>query len=173
MIKLDSENIYRSEIADLYQRTFSSGISAQNVDEEKLKNLLDLTYSQGKMYVLIENENLVGTAFVFPIKHDDLFPFNQFPDFDIDNTMYFAELLIDENFRGKGMGSRLIDFVHDEQKKAGTNQLVIRVWNQNDTALHLYQKKGFKEIAYVTQSKMSVDLTKEIKMNKIYLIKNL
>lgn len=173
MIKLDSENIYRSEIADLYQRTFSSGISAQNVDEEKLKNLLDLTYSQGKMYVLIENENLVGAAFVFPIKHDDLFPFNQFPDFDIDNTMYFAELLVDENFRGKGMGSRLIDFVHDEQKKAGTNQLVIRVWNQNDTALHLYQKKGFKEIAYVTQSKMSVDLTKEIKMNKIYLIKNL
>lgn len=173
MIKLDSENIYRSEIADLYQRTFSTGISAQNVDVEKLKNLLDLTYSRGKMYVLIENENLVGAAFVFPIKNDDLFPFNQFPDIDINNTMYFAELLVDENFRGKGLGGQLVNYVQDELKVCGTSQLIIRVWDQNNTALHLYQKNGFKKITRITQTKMSVDLTKEIIMNKIYLIKNL
>jgi GNAT superfamily N-acetyltransferase len=173
MIKLDSEKKYRSEIAYLYRQTFSTGISAQHVNEEKFKLLLDLTYSLGKMYVLVDNEKLIGAAFVFPIKHDELFPFTQFSDIDFNHTMYFAELLVDENYRGKGMGGRLVDFVQDELKKGGTKQLVIRVWDQNYTALHLYQKKGFNEIAYVTQSKMSVDLSKEIKMNKIYLIKKL
>jgi RimJ/RimL family protein N-acetyltransferase len=48
---------------------------------------------------------------------------------------------------------------------------VIRVWEKNEAALHLYLKEGFKPVGAITQLKRKPDGTELIEMKKIYLSK--
>lgn len=173
MIQEDSGSLYREKIRTLYLDTFSTGISAQFIDQEQLDALMNLTYSGGKMYVSVKESGLCGAAFLFPLKYDDLFPIKSFQFFENEKVMYFAELLVDEKVRGKGIGGEMISYINDALKKEGYKFLVIRVWEKNEAALHLYLKHGFSEICRIKQLKKSTDLSVDIEMIKIYLSKQL
>ncbi len=67
-------------------------------------------------------------------------------------------------FRGKGIATKLIDFAASE---LGYKQVVLDVYSNNDTALRLYEKLGFKKVEM--KSEFILILTgvgKTIKMKK-------
>ena len=52
-------------------------------------------------------------------------------------------------YRGKGVGSRLIDSVIDWAKMAGKSELLLDVGDENIAAIALYEAKGFRPTGIV------------------------
>ena len=57
---------------------------------------------------------------------------------------------IDKEFRNQGIGTRLLEFVKKYAKENGFTELRLTVNEENENAIHLYEKVGFKvrNIAY-------------------------
>lgn len=54
-------------------------------------------------------------------------------------------IAIKQGYRGIGIGTRIMQTLIEESKKAGLRILVLDVFDTNKIAKHLYQKMGFKE----------------------------
>ena len=60
-------------------------------------------------------------------------------------TMELLYLVVDEKARGLGYGTALVNYAIDN-KNNGVNRMILEVRNNNNPAIGLYQKLGFKEI---------------------------
>ena len=60
------------------------------------------------------------------------------------STMFIDDLCVDENFRGKGAGKALFDFVKKEASSRGCYDVALNVWEGNDSARAFYEKLGMK-----------------------------
>lgn len=54
-------------------------------------------------------------------------------------------IAIKQGYRSIGIGTRIMQTLIEESKKAGLRILVLEVFDTNNMAKHLYQKMGFKE----------------------------
>ena len=54
-------------------------------------------------------------------------------------------IAIKQGYRGIGIGTRIMQTLIEESKKAGLRILVLEVFDTNEIAKHLYQKVGFEE----------------------------
>ena len=59
-------------------------------------------------------------------------------------TLYIDDLCVDENIRGKHVGSRLYDHVCAYAKEIGCKSVTLNVWCGNDSAMAFYQSRGMK-----------------------------
>ena len=50
-----------------------------------------------------------------------------------------------DGYRGRGVGTRLVERGTEWAKRAGAHKLALEVWPHNDRALGLYKKLGFVE----------------------------
>ena len=59
-------------------------------------------------------------------------------------------ICVDENFRGKGIGTKLLENVKEFGKQNGCTDMYLTVNEENENAINLYEKFGFrvKSIAY-------------------------
>ena len=65
------------------------------------------------------------------------------PDVDLLTGKVF-DLFVSDQYRNKGIGSRLLDYGLEYLKNLGLSFATINTAGTNDRALHLYRKKGFK-----------------------------
>ncbi|MBX5317493.1 GNAT family N-acetyltransferase, partial [Staphylococcus caprae] len=54
--------------------------------------------------------------------------------------------------RGKGVGTRLLNFAEKKAQKEGFNKLSLTVVKDNDKALNLYKKFGFSIVGEINKS---------------------
>lgn len=88
-----------------------------------------------------ENKEFIAEiAYVFEMNDSDYTIPNQ--------RIYLSRLIVKQEYRNRGIGSELIDFVIEKAKKMGYKELSVGVDKDNEAALHLYQKKGFTEIIF-------------------------
>lgn len=59
-------------------------------------------------------------------------------------TLYIDDLCVDENTRGKGIGTQLFSFVSDFARERGCYNLTLNVWSCNPAALRFYKRCGLK-----------------------------
>ena len=59
-------------------------------------------------------------------------------------SLYIDDLCVDENIRGKHVGSRLYDHVCAYAKSIGCRSVTLNVWCGNDSAMAFYQSRGMK-----------------------------
>lgn len=59
-------------------------------------------------------------------------------------TLYIDDLCVDENARGKHVGTALYDFVLVYAKEIGCYNLTLNVWSCNKGAQAFYEKQGLK-----------------------------
>ncbi len=57
-------------------------------------------------------------------------------------TLYIDDLCVDENIRGKHIGTRLFDHVKEKAAELGCQYVTLNVWEGNDSARHFYDKMG-------------------------------
>jgi diamine N-acetyltransferase len=55
-------------------------------------------------------------------------------------------IVIDENYRNNGYGEKLLNHIIEYAKNGNYNDIVLNVYRFNETAIKLYEKKGFKII---------------------------
>ena len=61
-----------------------------------------------------------------------------------DSTVELKALYLDSEYRGKGLGSRLMDKAIDEAKTRGYKSIVLDSMSEYKDALRLYEKYGFR-----------------------------
>lgn len=98
----------------------------------------EMSEGKRKMFVYIEGEIFVGGGSIV------------FDNGDIYRTVpskraYLSYLVVGEEFRNKGIGTELIDYIIDYALKSGITELTINVEHSNPRAKKLYLKKGFNE----------------------------
>ena len=59
-------------------------------------------------------------------------------------TCYIDDLCVDENCRGKHIGSKLYDAARDFAKSKNCASVTLNVWSCNESAMKFYEKLGLK-----------------------------
>ena len=80
-------------------------------------------------YCMLDQERVVGTI---ALKKLD------------DNIVELKAMYLDKDYRGQGLGRRLINAVIDEAKTRGFKSVVLDSMSKYKDALRLYEKCGFK-----------------------------
>ncbi len=88
------------------------------------------------IFVAEENGEVLGYAFCVFICHEND---NILTDI---KTLYIDDLCVDEDARGKHIGTALYEFVLDFAKKSGCYNVTLNVWSCNESAMRFYEKCG-------------------------------
>lgn len=84
------------------------------------------------------NDNVMGYAFCVFQQHIGN---NILTDI---KTLYIDDLCVDENIRGKHIGSSLYNAVLDFARENGCYNVTLNVWSCNESAMRFYEKMGLK-----------------------------
>ena len=125
---------------DEYVKVFQGGPLYEHYfkEDDFLKEWLYGPLTEGNVIVAeTEDEGEPVGVMVYDMKG----MFAEFP--------YLALLGIKESYRGKLIGSRLVDLYIELCKKAGFDKCFICVSHFNVRAKQLYQKKGFKPLVLI------------------------
>ena len=71
------------------------------------------------------------------------------PDYTIPNQrIYVSRMIVKKEYRNRGIGSEILDFLIRKAKDMGYSEITIGVDKNNVNALHLYKKFGFTEVIF-------------------------
>lgn len=101
-------------------------------------------------YVLLENNKAVG-----------LLRYNLFWD----NTPFCTMLFVDENYRGKGFGRKLVELWEADMKKQGFGMLLTST-QVDENAQHFYRKLGYKDCGGLV-----IDIPRYAQPMELFMIK--
>ena len=70
-------------------------------------------------------------------------------DYTIANQrVYVSRMIVKKEYRNKGIGSEILEFLIKKAKETGYSEMTIGVDKDNKNALHLYKKYGFMEVLF-------------------------
>ena len=71
------------------------------------------------------------------------------PDYTIpDKRIYVSRMIVKKEYRGRGIGSEILEFLISKAKTMGYSEMTIGVDKDNVNALHLYNKYGFDKVLF-------------------------
>lgn len=145
---IDKVSILLSEVLELHAKLrpdiFISGTTKYT--REELTNIFQ--NDETPVFVAIDNDEVVGYAFCVIKKQ----PFStNMVDF---KTLHIDDLCVDENCRGKHIGTILYKYVLEYAKSIGCYDVTLNVWEGNDNARAFYEKVGM----FVKETQMEVIL---------------
>lgn len=74
---------------------------------------------------------------------------NNDPDYTIPGKrVYLSRMVIKKEYRNKGIGGIIIDYLLDYAKELGFEEISVGVDIDNTVARHLYEKKGFTNVIF-------------------------
>lgn len=106
--------------------------SKKYTNEELAKIIVD---DNRPIFVYVDNDDILGYALCVFIKNNS----NSLTDI---LTLYIDDLCVDENARGKKVGTSLYNYVLQFAKDAGCYNVTLNVWACNNSALKFYEKCG-------------------------------
>lgn len=109
------------------------------IENERFEKLIE----NKEIYVIKEDEKTIGYATI-SIKEKTIHGMHYRKILDID------AICIDQNYRGKGAGTSLLNYIIDFGKRENCTDLYLTVNEENIEAIKLYEKLGMKvkNIAY-------------------------
>lgn len=69
-------------------------------------------------------------------------------------TMYIEDLIVDRNFRGKGIASQLYEEMEERGRNTGAKRLDLMVWEFNSNAKRFYEKQGMRPQRYIYEKEL-------------------
>ena len=106
--------------------------SKKYTNEELAKIIVD---DNRPIFVYVDNDDILGYAFCVFIKNNS----NSLTDI---LTLYIDDLCVDENARGKKVGTSLYNYVLQFGEDAGCYNVTVNVWACNNSAIKFYEKCG-------------------------------
>jgi ribosomal protein S18 acetylase RimI-like enzyme len=65
---------------------------------------------------------------------------------EIPGTLYISSLAVFGEFRGMGLGTKMLSIARDQARESSLDALSLLVFEQNIGAVRLYQRNGFREV---------------------------
>lgn len=65
-----------------------------------------------------------------------------------DKRVYVSRMIVRKEYRNRGIGSEILEFLISKAKDLGYSEMTIGVDKDNTNALHLYRKYGFTEVLF-------------------------
>jgi GNAT superfamily N-acetyltransferase len=156
LINIASEGIIEYLFHDLIPDMTSVQMVAHNLSAE------NSFYSYKNAIVAEYNQNLIGASLSYPsrfhqiteemrnfLPEDRLEHFKSFYASRVEDSLLLNALCVDERFRGKGIGTKLIALTKKKAKKDGFKSLSLMVLADNADAHRLYARCGFKTVEAV------------------------
>jgi ribosomal protein S18 acetylase RimI-like enzyme len=97
------------------------------------RNLPDGLHSKDSFLFSLREENQSAIGYVWLLVRG---PEN-------DRRAFIGDVVIEEQYRGKGYGKKIMLLLEDEAKKRGLNRMGLHVFGSNETAILLYKKLGY------------------------------
>ena len=89
-------------------------------------------------------DKYIGDATIFIAEHDGV-TIGCYVIARLENdSVEIKNIVVDERFQGKGIGSMLLNHAIDRAKSSGLKKIVIGTGNSSIGQLYLYQKLGFR-----------------------------
>lgn len=137
-VKTDTQIETAAALADeIWHEFFPSVLSAEQIDYmvEKFQSahaMKEQMISEGYTYFLLLNG---GTRVGYiAIRHD------------IDGRLFLSKLYVKKEHRGKGYATEVFEFLKKYCRENGLNAIWLTVNKHNDTAISVYEKRGFRKI---------------------------
>ncbi len=122
----------------------------------------DSFYSYKNAIVAEYKQNLIGASLSYPshfhriteemknfLPEDRLEHFKSFYSSRVEDSLLLNALCVDERFRGKGIGTRLITLTKKKAKEEDLRALSLIVFADNTDAQRVYVRCGFKAVESV------------------------
>ena len=103
------------------------------ISKEYFKNLI----KNEEIYIAKEDKEIVGYI-IFNIKEKEN------PIMRYRKQLNIDAICVDEKHRGKGIGTKLLEVVKEIAKSKGCTDLYLTVNQENENAIKVYEKLGFK-----------------------------
>lgn len=111
----------------------------ENFEEFKKQVIDEISNGIKDIYVIAENENLIGEVTV-TYKSD-------IPNETIPNIrVYLSSFRVHNDYQGQGLGQKLLKYVISELENKGITEFTVGVEDDNENAKHIYEKFDFTEI---------------------------
>lgn len=117
-----------------------------SVDEAINKDELEELINNEEIYVAKENNNIVGYVIIEIMEKNNR-------KMRYRKILEISNLGVEENYRNKGIGTELLNFIKNKALENNCTDLYLTVNEENKNAIKLYEKFGFKikNIAYSMQ----------------------
>ena len=97
-----------------------------------------LQNEKSKLVVVIENDNIIGIA------KADIESSPDIPLFTKREWLAISTIVVDENYRGNGVGKKLLDYLYSWAKSQEVYEVELTVFSFNESAISFYENNGFK-----------------------------
>ncbi|WFD11331.1 GNAT family N-acetyltransferase [Tepidibacter hydrothermalis] len=151
---IEYDRKYKDEYIKLNMRWLLEFDLLEEKDEVMIQNVeREILDKNGKVYLLKKDEKIIGTVALKPSSH---------------NTVEILKLAVDSDFKGLGLGSKLMEKAIKESYELGYKNIVLYTNSKLKAAIGLYEKLGFKKIALDDSHYEEVDIKMiyEIKRTK-------
>ena len=105
-------------------------------DKQQLKTLFK-DENRPVFVAVDELDQVVGYCFCIIVNNEAHAVFNEF------STLYIDDFCVDANYRGAGIGKKLMHFVKEFAKEIGVYNIDLNVWEFNESAIRFYESCGF------------------------------
>lgn len=123
-------NLHAEGRPDIFQK------GKQKYSKEDLESVL----TNGKTPVWVAEEKRKVVGYIFCI-YEEVKDHTSLTD---RKTLYIDDLCVDKEFRQKGIGKSLYNYVKMIAKSNGCYDVTLNVWNLNPGAIAFYEKLGLK-----------------------------
>ena len=102
------------------------------------KTMEDVKRCNGKILLFEDNKKIVGLI-IGIINNDETKRY----DFNAPKRGRITELVVDKEYRGKGIGRKLLLEMKTHLKSNGCKKVLIAVFGYNESAIKFYKENGF------------------------------
>ena len=115
---------------EVVKSTNNAARNSDNISDETLKEDLIKNFENLSTLVILDNDNIVGyLSYIIKERHTK--------KLDVD------QLVIMEQYRGKGLGKKLMEEVRNIALKNSCDRNELNCWLFNENALAMYEHIGF------------------------------
>lgn len=115
-----------------------------------LVDLKDVNSNNGKCYLAIDNDNVIGLIM------GTIPPFDEYDylDYKCPKRGIITELIVTSKVRSKGVGQLLMNKLEEYFISQGCEYSLVDVFAYNDNAINFYDKKGYHSRMHVNIKKL-------------------
>jgi ribosomal protein S18 acetylase RimI-like enzyme len=110
-------------------------------------------FSYNNCVVAERNGEVIGQLCTYPIEATAEEPdepvdpiLEPYGRLEIPGTLYISSLAVFDEFRGMGLGTKMLAIASNKASKSSLTALSLLVFEQNTGAVRLYQREGFREV---------------------------